>query len=80
MLPNGSAVPEPVRGVVGVFGVERTGWVEGSAATEARNGLLAAGGPITAKPITGRHSARTITSGSLILHYRPESGLKNPLG
>lgn len=66
MAHNVSAVPEPVRGVVGVFGVERTGWFEGSAATEARNGLLAAGGPIT--------------SGSLILHYRPEPSLKYPLG
>ncbi len=43
MTDNVSAVPEPVRGEVGVFGVERTGWVEGSGATEARNGLLAVG-------------------------------------
>ena len=40
MAGNVSAVPEPGHGVVGVFDEGRTGWVEGSAATEARNGLL----------------------------------------
>ena len=40
---NVSAVPEPGRGVVGAFGWVRPGWVEGSAATKARNGLLAEG-------------------------------------
>ena len=78
MSDNVLAVPEPVRGVVGVFGMGRTGWVEGSVATEARNGLLTAGSPITAKPVTGRDKARTIRL--LILHDRPESGLKDPLG
>ena len=50
---NGWAVPEPGCGVVGVFGWERPGWVEGSAATEARNGLLSAGSPLRGEALTG---------------------------